>query len=28
VDQAAGDVKAEAQKPQNHEDDENCPKHI
>ena len=28
VDQAAGDVKAEAQKPQHHKDDENCPKHM
>ena len=28
VDQAAGDVKAEAQKPQNHKNDDNCPKHI
>jgi len=28
VDQAAGDVKAEAQKPQNQKDNENGPKHI
>jgi hypothetical protein len=28
VDQGAADVKAEAQKPQNKKNDENCPKHI
>ena len=28
VNQATGDVKAEAQNPQNQKDNENCPKHI
>jgi len=27
VNQGAGDVQGKAQKPQNHKDDENCPKH-
>jgi len=28
VDQATGDMKAETQKPQNHQHYENCPKHM
>lgn len=28
VNETAADVKAEAQKPQNHKDDKDCPKHI
>jgi hypothetical protein len=28
MNQAAGNMKAEAQQPENHEDGENCPKHF